>query len=412
MPTEGLCLVVVGGGAAGMFAAITAAEANPHHEVIILEKSRQLLGKVKISGGGRCNVTNGTTDPAVLVGNYPRGGTALRGPLTRFGSRETAAWFTQRGVRLKTEADGRVFPTTDDSQTIIDCLLAAARAAGVAIRAGIGIETIVRNDSGFKITLKESAPLHADRLLLATGSNRQGYGWAQTLGHTLTPPVPSLFTFNIKDPRLDGLAGIAVADTELKLGKITTTGPTLITHWGLSGPAVLKLSAWGARALAEASYKATLTVIWLPGYTEAQLRQRLMDYKEAHPKRLVGTEAIEPLPQRLWERLAAGAGIETATRRWGTLAKSEVAALIAQLQHGVYQITGKGVFKEEFVTCGGVVLDEVNFRTMESKLCPGLYLAGEILDIDGLTGGYNFQSAWTTGWLAGKAMADTVGNTP
>jgi predicted Rossmann fold flavoprotein len=406
LPPKGQTLAVIGGGAAGFFAAITAAEANPRLRVVVLEKSRQLLAKVKVSGGGRCNVTTSITDPALVVGYYPRGGLALRGPFTRFGPRDTAAWFEKRGVRLKTEADGRVFPITNDSQTIIDCLLQAARSAGVEIWAGALIENLERSQNQFTITLKDSPALQADQVLIASGSNHQGHAWAKSLGHSIVPPVPSLFTFNVKDPRLEGLAGVSVAKTELQIGKQTQIGPTLITHWGLSGPGVLKLSAWGARDLAQAGYKAELILNWLPDTSDEQVRQLITKARNDHPKQIVALRTLVPLiPQRLWERLVAGAGIETAARRWGELSKAEVAALIDQLRRGHYAITGKGVFKEEFVTCGGVQLDEVNFKTMESKRCPGLYFAGEVLDIDGLTGGFNFQSAWTTGWLAGNAMA-------
>ena len=392
-------------------AAITAAETNRHQRVILLEKSHQLLAKVKISGGGRCNVTNAITDPARLGQHYPRGGSALRGPLTRFGSKETAAWFEARGVRLKAEPDGRIFPVTDQSQTIINCLIDSAQQAGVEIRTGIKIESLQKQESGFTIALANGETVRAEKALIATGSNRQGLEWASRLGHTIEPSVPSLFTFNIRDERLAELAGIAVEPTELRLGKLRQVGPTLITHWGLSGPAVLKLSAWAARELFEAHYRAELTVNWLPEFSEDQLGEIFRSTKAAHPRRLVGSQSPVPLPQRLWERLATRAGIETASRRWGAhqrwaaISRNEVAALIESLIRGKYAISGKGVFKEEFVTCGGVNLKEVNFKTLESRVCAGLYFAGEVLDIDGLTGGFNFQSAWTTGWIAGRAMA-------
>lgn len=401
MPDKTKTLAILGGGAAGVFAAIAAAQANPRQRVIVLEKSRVLLGKVKISGGGRCNVTTSVTDPAQAITYYPRGGAALRGPFTRFGPHETAAWFTAQGVALKTEADGRVFPTTDNSQTIIDCLLQAARAAGVALWTGVQVVRIVREEQGFALQLTDAPPLLADKLLIATGSNTQGYAWAKALGHSLVPPVPSLFTFNIKDPRLTGLAGVSVPNASVQLGKLTQSGPVLVTHWGLSGPAILKLSAWAARELAEAHYQATLRVNWLPHLSEDELRTRLNIAKENLARQVVAGHPQGGLPQRLWESLIG----EAALQRWGQLSKTAIATLISLLQHADFRISGKGTFKEEFVTCGGVNLKEVNFKTMESKVCPNLYLAGEVLDIDGLTGGFNFQSAWTTGWLAGQAMA-------
>ncbi|MBI3242420.1 MAG: NAD(P)/FAD-dependent oxidoreductase [Chloroflexi bacterium] len=399
-----LQIVIVGGGAAGFFAAITAAEADLHHRILLLEKSKHLLAKVRISGGGRCNVTHACFDPVALIQNYPRGGAALRGPLTRFQPQDTIDWFAARGARLKTEADGRIFPVSDKSQTIIDCLMNSAAKARVEIQTEVSIETITHSNAGFLLRLKNGESLRADRLLLATGNNRHGQAWAASLGHTLAPLVPSLFTFNIEDVRLAGLAGVAVAQAQLTLGPLTQTGPTLITHWGLSGPAVLKLSAWGARLLHDCGYNAELKINWLPDFDESELLEKLTATRAEHPKRLVVNHSPFPLPARLWERLAAAAGV-AANLRWAGLSKQATGALIDQLRRGSYQITGKSTFKEEFVTCGGVNLGEVNFKTMESRLCPGLYFAGEVLDIDGVTGGFNFQSAWTTAWLAGKAMA-------
>lgn len=397
-------LLIIGGGAAGFFAAITAAETNPQHHVVLLEKTKHLLAKVRVSGGGRCNVTHACFDPARLAQSYPRGGAALRGPFTRFQPQDTVDWFAGRGVPLKTEADGRMFPVTDNSQTIMDCLIDSAKRAGVEIRTEVSLESAARSVSGFMFRLKNGESLRGDRLLLATGSNRQGYEWAANFGHTLVPPVPSLFTFNVDDARLAGLAGVSVAKTQLRLGNLTQAGPTLITHWGLSGPAVLRLSAWGARILHECGYHAELKINWLPDFDESDSSKQLAAVKAEHPKRLILNNSPFPLPQRLWERLAAAAGV-AASQRWAALSKQQATQLVAELLRGSYQISGKGVFKEEFVTCGGVNLDEVNFKTMESRLCPGLFFAGEILDIDGVTGGFNFQSAWTTAWLAGQAMA-------
>jgi predicted Rossmann fold flavoprotein len=401
-------LLILGGGAAGFFAAITCAEANPQARVTILEKSRALLSKVRISGGGRCNVTHACFDPALLVQHYPRGSAALRGPFTRFQPRDTMTWFEQRGVPLKIESDGRVFPVTDRSETIVECLLNAAQSAGVSIRMQVSIASIERVDrSGFVVRSKTGETLTADRILLATGSNPQGYAWAAALDHTIEPPVPSLFTFTIDDARLQGLAGISVPNARVEIAgtSLTQSGPLLITHWGLSGPAILKLSAWGARLLHDRSYQAQLIIDWLPDRREDDVRQTLQSIKSDQPKKYIGNSSPFGLPSRLWLSLIGAVGL-AADRRWTEVSKRHLAALIDQLKRGVYDVRGKGEFKEEFVTCGGVNLDEINFKTMESRACPGLYFAGEILDIDGLTGGFNFQAAWTTGWLAGRAMAE------
>ncbi len=400
-------ILILGGGAAGFFAAVTCAEANPQARITILEKSRALLSKVRISGGGRCNVTHACFDPAVLVQHYPRGGSALRGPFTRFQPRDTIAWFEQRGVPLKTEGDGRVFPVTDRSKTIVDCLLSAAQRAGVSIQPQMFVTSIKRDaPAGFVLRSKSGAAIMADRILLATGNNPQGYTWAATLGHSIAPPVPSLFTFTVDDVRLRDLAGLSVPKARVEIAEtaLRQDGPLLITHWGLSGPAVLKLSAWGARILHDRSYRTRLIIDWLPDQFEDDLRLDLEVIKSDQARRKIGNSSPFALPARLWLRLTAAAGIGS-DQRWSEMSKRQIAALLDQLKHGEYEVRGKGEFKEEFVTCGGVSLDEINFKTMESRLCPGLYFAGEILDIDGLTGGFNFQAAWTTGWLAGRSMA-------
>jgi predicted Rossmann fold flavoprotein len=403
-----LKIVVIGGGAAGFFGAIACAETHPHTQVTLLESARETLTKVGISGGGRCNVTHACFDPSVLVQHYPRGGKALRGAFTRFQAKDTVTWFESRGVELKTEADGRMFPTTDDSGTIVNCLLDAARKARVKIWTGAGVKTVERSENGFRLSLKNGDELVADRILLATGSSPQGYAIARTLGHQIERPVPSLFTFTIHDPRLHDLAGISVNATHLRLQADTDkpldqTGALLITHWGLSGPAVLKLSAWGARVLHDSHYRARLTVNWVPQYNPETLRQDLLKVKSQLPRRAVSTSCPVPIPRRLWERLTEFVGIG-ADVRWAELSNKLMNRLIEELIRGEYAIAGKGAFKEEFVTCGGVNLKEVDFKTMESRCCPGLFLAGEVLDMDGVTGGFNFQSAWTTGWLAGQAI--------
>ena len=402
-------VIIIGGGAAGFFGAIACAEANPKIRVTLIEAARQPLTKVRISGGGRCNVTHNCFEPASLIENYPRGGKALRGAFTRFQPQDTVKWFESRGVKLKAEADGRMFPTTDKSETIINCLMQAATKAGVVLRTGVGVKEVIKEgEKCFQITLKNGEILKGDRLLIATGSNPLGYRWAKNLGHKIESAVPSLFTFNIKDPRLQGLAGVSVNKALVRLGsknKLEQTGAVLITHWGLSGPAILKLSAWAARSLYDIKYKSTLQINWLPEYNRETLKQYLLDIKLENPKKKILGYCPLNLPKRLWQSLATYAGIEP-DKIWAELSKKELNKLITEIVGGEYQITGKGVFKEEFVTCGGVSLKEINFKTMESKKCPGLYFAGEVLNIDGVTGGFNFQSAWTTSWLAGKAMSN------
>ena len=408
-------ILVVGGGAAGFFAAITLAEAQPGARVTVLERG-QPLAKVRISGGGRCNVTHDEPDPAQFVTHYPRGSRALRGPLSRFGAAETAAWFERRGVTLKTEADGRMFPESNTSETVVSCLLEAARRAGVELRTGAAVRALSVSQhvpGQFTATLKDGETIAAERVLLATGSNPQVYRWLETLGHEVIPPVPSLFTLKLADPRLAGLAGVSVPDAEVTLPgtaltktPLTQRGPLLVTHWGLSGPAVLKLSAWGARELHSHDYHTPLRVNWLPTMNAAEVREALLEYKAAEPRKTVPGHPLFGLPGRLWSALVGAAGL---AERWADVSKAQLTKLVDELQRGSFEVTGKGVFKEEFVTCGGVKLKEVNFRTMESRKCPGLYFAGELLDVDGVTGGFNFQNAWATGYLAGQALAESVG---
>ena len=411
-----LKVVVIGGGAAGFFGAIATSESarsqgNLSVQVTLLEAARKPLAKVRISGGGRCNVTHHCFTPAQLVQYYPRGGKALRGAFTRFQPQDTVAWFTSRGVKLKTEADGRMFPVTDDSGTIVNCLLKAAEKAGVRLRTGVVVKNIIKNKenhNSWQIELKNGEKLSCDHLLIATGSNPLGYRWAKNLGHTIEPPVPSLFTFNIKDNRWQNLAGISVDNVRVRLlgigkHKLEQTGALLITHWGVSGPAILKLSAWGARVLYDNNYRLCLEINWLPEYNQETLKQFLLTIKSENGRKQISSYCPLKLPKRLWQNLVNFVGISQ-QKTWLELSKKELNKLAQELIQGQYKIRGKGVFKEEFVTCGGVSLKEINFKTMESKICPGVYFAGEILDIDGVTGGFNFQSAWTTGWLAGNAI--------
>ncbi len=417
-------VVVIGAGAAGIFGAIACAESSPELEIHLLEAGREPLSKVRISGGGRCNVTHACFDPALLVTHYPRGSRALRGAFSRFQPRDTVQWFQQRGVALKTEADGRMFPTTDDSATIINCLLGEARRLGIQIHTGTPVRRVKRQDDGFQIFLnragengkavsEEGVSLGADRILLATGSSPAGFRLAIALGHSIVPPVPSLFTFNVRDRTLHDLAGVSVEPVELVLKvpgekALTQTGPLLITHWGLSGPAVLKLSAYGAVGLHRQGYQAELQVNWLPAQSQDQVRSQLLTTKQAQGKRLVLKHCPVALPRRLWQYLVLHRVGLAPDRTWANVAKGDLQKLVAEINRGLYPISGKGVFKEEFVTCGGIRLRDVDFKTMASRLCPGLHFAGEVLDVDGITGGFNFQNAWTTGYLAGKAMADAL----
>lgn len=402
-------VIVVGGGAAGFFAAITCAEARPDAAVTIFEKSSQFLSKVRISGGGRCNVTHACFDAREFATRFPRGEQALIGSFKRFQASNTVAWFEARGVKLKTESDGRMFPVTDSSETIVDCLVESAKAAGVKLVANCGVQRLSKwAEGGFEVTLSTGKSDMCHRVLLATGGCRTTAAGqlAVSLGHTLEPPVPSLFSFHIETPWLRGLAGISV---EPVLASVPDTGlrergALLITHTGVSGPAVLRLSAWGARELHDRDYQFPLHVNWLPQLGVEQIAAGLNEHREQQPAKLVINTPIARLPARLWEQLVLASGVAADTR-WSRLTRAGQHRLIQQLTRTELVVTGKSLNKEEFVTCGGVRLSEVNFKTMESRICPGLHFAGELLDIDGISGGFNFQSAWTTGWIAGHAMA-------
>ncbi len=400
--------LVIGGGAAGFFGAIACARsAPPGSRILLVEKGGHFLSKVRISGGGRCNVTHACFDPRALSTRYPRGGRALIGPFHRFQPRDTVAWFAEHGVALKTEADGRMFPTTDDSQTIIDCLLSQAQAAGVETRLRCGVEALEpRPQGGFTARLSTGEMLEATTVLLATGGHKGGAGdLLAALGHEVEPPVPSLFTFHIEAPWVRALAGVATeVEAAIPGTKLKERGPLLFTHWGVSGPAILRLSAWGARLLHERGYRFPLTLGWLPGETREAITARLRAQREAHPGATVANTPLRPLPTRLWEALVEQAGILPETR-WAILPRPQQEQLASLLHRVELPVTGKSTHKAEFVTCGGVRLGDVDFRTMESRIAPGLHFAGEVLDVDGITGGFNFQAAWTTGWLAGHAMA-------
>ena len=407
-------IVIVGGGAAGFFSAIAAARASENCRVSLFERSSQFLSKVRISGGGRCNVTHALFDPRMFTTRYPRGERELISPFHRFSADDTIAWFEARGVRLKREEDGRIFPVTDSSETVIDCLIKEAKAAGVRLFTHKGIEGgRIRTQGGFELKLSDGESLSCDRLLLATGGCRSigGAELARSLGHTIEPPVPSLFSLHIPAPWLRSLPGISVSDVEVSAEKLRERGALLITHNGISGPAVLRLSAWGARILHEKNYRCSLRVNWVPHLNEVDLRNEFRSRREKEPARRVNNSPVEGVPARLWENLVSNAGISPETI-WTTLTRAGMNELIRQLRATELEVDGKSLNKEEFVTCGGVRLREINFKTMESRITPNLYFAGELLDIDGITGGFNFQAAWTTGWIAGHAMAGVEPDSP
>ena len=400
-------IAIAGGGAAGFFAAIAAARANGNCKVSLFERSSQFLSKVRISGGGRCNVTHALFDPRMFTTRYPRGERELISPFHRFSAEDTVAWFEARGIRLKREEDGRIFPVTDSSQTIIDCLINEAKAAGVRLFTRRGIESArVRMHGGFDLKLSDGESTACDQLLLATGGCRSigGVELARSLGHTIESPVPSLFSLHVSAPWLRSLPGISVSDVLLSVEKLRERGPLLITHNGISGPAVLRLSAWGARILHEKNYRFLLRVNWIPHLNENELRAEFQSRRQMEPTRRVNNSPIGAIPSRLREKLVSNAGISPETT-WTSLTRAGMNELIRQLRSTELEVDGKSLNKEEFVTCGGVRLREINFKTMESRITPNLYFAGELLDIDGVTGGFNFQAAWTTGWIAGQAMA-------
>lgn len=403
-------LAIIGGGAAGFFAAITAAERAPGAHVTLYESGRRFLRKVKISGGGRCNVTHACFDPKDLASHYPRGSRELRAAFHRWQPSDTFAWFEARGVPLKTEVDGRVFPTTDSSQTIIDCLMTAARDAGVTLRPTVGMAGLTVEPNGaFRLHLTDGSVARAHAVCVATGSLQASSamrGVLASVGHTVEPLAPSLFAFNVSDHRTRGLAGLSVAHARVRAlpDGDPQQGPLLITHRGFSGPAVLKLSAWEARALQHRDYRFRLSIDWIASVSEAQLREEFAARRRTSGAATVAGRPLEAIPRRLWRRLVEAADID-AELRWGELPRKRELALIAQLKDARFSVAGKTTNKDEFVTCGGVRLREVDFRTMESRVVSGLYFAGECLDIDGVTGGFNFQAAWTGGHIAGDAMA-------
>lgn len=408
-------LVVAGGGAAGFFGAITFAEAVPGARVVILEKTSQVLGKVKISGGGRCNVTHACFEPKALVKFYPRGSKQLIGPFHHWSPTETMGWFEERGVPLKIEDDGRVFPQSDQSQSIVDCLMHAARNAGVEVRTSTALESVTPLDGGGFELVVSGRPMRCRRLLLTLGGTRNRFGsdLAEMLGHRTQVAAPSLFTFKITDDRLKGLPGLAVLEATVRVRckepklDLETVGPVLITHWGLSGPGILKISAWGAREFQEMDYRFEVVVNWCGKVTGEQILSRFDDLRISSPRKSIVNDAQFGIPTRLWKRLVETA-LAGAELTWPHLPKAQARKLAQELGACRFQVDGKSMNKDEFVTCGGVHLGDVNFKTMESRVVPGLHFAGEILDIDGVTGGFNFQAAWTTSRIAGESMAESI----
>lgn len=401
-------VIIIGAGAAGIFAAINLAEFNPNIEIIVLEKTSKLLSKVKISGGGRCNVTNACTNPVLLSKNYPRGEKKLKAIYKQFGSIETQAWFKSRGVSLKTEADGRIFPKSNDSQTIIDCLLNECQKHNIKIIKNAGVLSIEKQGGVFIVKTNDNS-LSCNKVLVASGGKNktEAYSFLKPTDHEVNLPVPSLFTFNLIDKSICKLMGVSVSDANVRIAgsKLSENGPILITHWGLSGPVILKLSAWGARELHSKAYKYTVLVNWLNDASEAKVFDIISKRSSEHPNQKAINNSPFDLPKRLWEFLLEKAEIKH-QQRWSDVQGKKLNKLIKVLTCDEYEASGKTTFKEEFVTCGGVQLSDIDFKTVESRLCKDLYFAGEVLDIDGITGGFNFQAAWTTGYLAAKAMAE------
>lgn len=406
-------LIVIGGGAAGFFGAINAAVNLPRLRVIILEASRDTLKKVEISGGGRCNVTHACFSPELLVSNYPRGAKELLGPFHRFGPPETISWFEERGVKLKTEEDGRMFPVTDTSRTIIDCFYREVEQRGIIVETGVTVKSIVSGDSGYSVVLRNGNRLETRSLLIATGSSPAGHRLAQELGHTITPLAPSLFTFHINSPILTDLQGLSFSKATISLllpsrrKPLVYTGPLLITHWGLSGPVVLKASAFAARELRDCNYEASIQISWTEETREEGMMQKLKQYRSRNKTAQVRSRAPVDVSLRFWVRLVDLAGV-SAEAVWNSLSDKQLRAIAELLVRADCKIKGKSMYKNEFVTCGGVLLKEVDFRTMASKLHSDIYFAGEILDIDGVTGGFNFQNAWTTSFIAAAEIAQVV----
>lgn len=414
-------LVVIGGGAAGFFCAINAARLQPMLQVILVEKTSKLLSKVRVSGGGRCNVTHACFEISNLIKKYPRGQRFLKKSFHLFNTTQCVNWFRERGVVLKTEADGRMFSITDSSQTIIDCLLREANKYGVEILMNREVKEVkshpatggtkVKNEDCFSLLFGNGEIIEAGYVVVACGGYPKSsmYDWLLAMGHTIQQPVPSLFTFNMPGNSIQALMGVSVEKATVKVvgTKLEDEGPLLITHWGLSGPAILKLSAWGARDLAEKNYHFTILVNWLPQFNEQLLREGWQSIRTQHAAQKTGNRNPFGLPSRLWVYLLNQSGINQDSR-WADMPAKEQNKLIKNLVAQEFEVKGKTTFKEEFVTCGGINLPEIDPQTMQSKMIPHLYFAGEIMDVDGVTGGFNFQHAWTSGWVAANDIAMNV----
>jgi predicted Rossmann fold flavoprotein len=401
-------LIVIGGGAAGFFCAVNAARMNPSLKVTMLEKSQKLLSKVRISGGGRCNVTHACFEIPELIKKYPRGKNFVKRAFHHFSTQDTIDWFSERGVAIVAEDDGRMFPAANTSEAIINCLLDEAGKYKVDIQLKADVEIIEKKENQFTLTLSDGRKLTADKVCITSGGfpKAEQFDWIRQTGHSIADPVPSLFTFNIPDHPITSLMGVSVEDAIVKINQtqLKERGPVLITHWGLSGPAVLKLSAWGARILHELDYSFSVQVNWIPAYTEETLRAFMIDYRTYNGGVFIGSKNPFGLPHRLWQFLLLDSAIMLQTR-WSDLPVKQQNVLIQQLCAYTMEVKGKTTFKEEFVTAGGVTLTEVDVNTMQSKIVPGLFFAGEVLDVDGVTGGFNFQHAWTSAWIAAKAVS-------
>ena len=403
-------IIIIGGGAAGFFAAANCAQTQPNARITILEKSKRILEKVKISGGGRCNLTHACWTPRELIAHYPRGGKELLGPFHTFCTGDTVGWFGDRGVETKIEEDGRMFPVTDSSMTVVECLVNEAGNAGVKVLTSHRVSGLVPPEhpgGKWAVVFPDKPAMYADKVMMATGSSPQVWKMLERLGLKIVEPVPSLFTFNIKDKRIEGLAGISVPMAEVRIlgTRFKESGPLLITHWGMSGPAVLKLSAWAARELNQKDYDFRIAINWAAGMPVERIREELEAFKAANPRKQVGTQNPFGLPGRLWHAFIQAAGLKR-EGNWAETGKKGLDKCSREIGFGEFQVKGKSTFKEEFVTAGGVDLKEINFKRFESKKHPGLFLAGEVLNIDAVTGGFNFQAAWTGGYVGGLAMSE------
>ncbi|MBC7888074.1 MAG: NAD(P)/FAD-dependent oxidoreductase [Ferruginibacter sp.] len=402
-------LAVIGGGAAGFFCAVNAARINPGLAVVIIEKTGKLLSKVKVSGGGRCNVTHGCFSMTEMIKKYPRGSGFLKKAFYHFFTTDTINWFNERGVELKTEIDGRMFPVTNSSQTIIDCLVKEKNSYGVEIMMNTEVSGLSMVNGEWDIAVKNGVSIRADYVCVAGGGYPRSiqYEWLQKIGHTIAEPVPSLFTFNMPGNEITVLMGISIEQVQVKItgSKLSAEGPLLITHWGMSGPAILKLSAWGARELAVKNWQFQIIVNWVPVYNEQSLKDKFQQVRFEIAAQKISNRNPFGLPQRLWEYLLQQSGVNE-NGRWADLPAKEQNKLVKNICAQEFTVKGKTTFKEEFVTSGGIALEEVDHNTMQSRIVPGVYFAGEVLNVDGVTGGFNFQNAWTTGWIAAKAIAE------